>query len=75
MDINVTISIDDPIEGNMIMIHIRDVRPENVERHGPDGAYVYDYRFSAKSDDPADWLSDALASVKDSIQNGYHTFS
>lgn len=74
MDIQINISIDDPYDGNCIIIHIRDVSAENIAAHGPNGAHAYDYRFSAKSDDPADWLSEALDSAEDSIKNGYHIF-
>lgn len=74
MEVTIKLVIDDPDEGNTIFVNISDSRPEYIKEYGTLGAHVYDYRFSAKSDDSADWLSEALESVKDSIQNGYHTF-
>ena len=75
MELSLSVTIDDPTEGNTIQVEIRDANREKfdnlpVGRH----VYVYGYRFSAKSDEPADWLDEAFASIKESIRDGWYTF-
>ena len=40
MEITIKLTIDDPAEGNGIMINISDSRPEYVAEYGPLGAHV-----------------------------------